>query len=200
MRIFAISDLHGDATLARNAAEHAREHDADVVMIAGDISNFGRAFTGVIAPFRDLNVPLLIVSGNHDDPERIARLAAEYDAVHLDGYGVVISGIGFIGTRGLNLGASRQDHEQIHEYLTRAKHYTNTERIVSMTHGHPSGTLMEHLSAHVSGSESIEALIKDLAPAVHICGHVHEAAGLVEEIGTTKLVNVARNPTIIDLE
>lgn len=199
MRIFAISDLHADTRLARAAALEARRHEADVVMIAGDLSRFGAEFSGLIEPFRSLDVPILMLAGNHDDHERVASLAEEYGAIHLDGYGVVIDGIGFVGTRGLNLGGSKQSPESIREYFMRSMRYVPTEKVVSMSHGHPSGTMMETLSPFVTGSETIEELIRTTSPTIHICGHVHEGAGLVETIGTTKVINVARNPTIIDL-
>ena len=199
MRIFAISDLHADQRLANTAAREAARHKAGIVMIAGDLSAFGAEFTGIIEPFAALGVPLLIVGGNHDEYERVRALAERYGAIHLDGYGVVIEGIGFAGTRGLTIGRSRQSPHEIRESFLRAAHYARAERIVSMTHTHPTGTLMEHLSPFVRGSETIETLIRDVEPVVHICGHVHEGAGLVERIKETNVINVARRPTIIDL-
>ena len=199
MRIFAISDLHADQRLATIAAREAARHEAEIVMIAGDLSAFGAEFTGIIQPFTSLGVPILMVGGNHDEYERVRSLAAAYGAIHLDGYGVVIGGVGFIGTRGLNLGVSKQNADEIRESFLRAAHYARAEHVVSMTHGHPSGTLMEQLSPFVSGSETIETLIREVEPTVHICGHVHEGAGLIERVGTSKVINVARSPTIIDL-
>jgi uncharacterized protein len=199
MRIFAISDLHADESLARTAAREATRHGADIIMIAGDLSAFGREFSGIIAPFTTIGVPILMVGGNHDDHERVRELAEAYAAIHLDGYGIVIDGVGFIGTRGLTMGRSKQSDHQMRESFLRAARYARAERIVSMTHTHPTGTLMEHLSMFVQGSETIESLIRDVEPSIHVCGHVHEGAGLIETMGTTKIVNVARTPTIIDL-
>ena len=199
MRIFAISDLHADRNLARIGAEQASLHGADLVMLAGDLSLFGSEFEGIIAPFTELNVPILLLGGNHDDHERVAELAASYGAVHLDGYGVVIGGVGFIGTRGITLGGSRQTPEEMRDSLLTAARYARAERIVMMTHGHPSGTLMSQLSSYVRGSETIEELIHTIEPSLHVCGHVHEGAGLIESIGQTKVVNVSRIPTLIDL-
>lgn len=199
MRIFAISDLHGDAELSSAAAQNARRQGAEAVLIAGDLSRFGAEFEGVIAPFSDLGVPVLFVGGNHDDHDRMDALARAYGAVHLDGYGLVIGGIGFIGTRGLNIGADRQSGDEITDSLERAARYAQAETLVSMTHGHPSGTHMASLSRYVRPSGTIETVIRSLKPAVHLCGHVHEGAGLVETIDATKVVNVSHTPTIIDI-
>lgn len=192
MRIFAISDLHGDHELSSAAARIADEESADVVLLAGDLSSFGREFSGVVAPFAALGKPVLLIGGNHDDPERIGELAAEYGAIHLEGYGIVIDEVGFIGSRGFG-------RSSVEEGLRRAARYARAEHLVSMTHVHPSGVPMADLSFYVSGSPTIERLIRELGPDIHVCGHVHEGAGLVEELEGTKIVNVSGTPTIIDI-
>ena len=199
MRILAISDLHGDSDLSAAAARVAAEQDADVVMLAGDLSSFGREFEGIVAPFAALGKPVLLVGGNHDDPDRIEDLAAEYGAIHLEGYGAIVDGVGFIGSRGFRFGRFRHDTASVEASMRRAARYARAERLVSMTHVHPSGTEMSGLSVYVQGSETIERLIRELKPSVHVCGHVHEGAGLVEELGETKVVNVSGTPTIIDI-
>lgn len=199
MKLLAISDLHGDADLARFAANTGSEEQVDAVLIAGDLSMMGREFTGVIAPFTELSVPIMLIGGNHDDNERVRRLAETYDAIHLDGYGVIIDGVGFIGTRGVTIGTSRQSEEEITEALERAARYAQAETLVSMTHGHPAGIPMGSLSSFVHPSKTIESVIRTLEPTVHLCGHLHEGAGLVERIGKTHVVNTAMTPMIIGM-
>jgi Icc-related predicted phosphoesterase len=61
---------------------------------------------------------------------------------------------------------------------------------------HPAGTKSEF--SGISGSKGITKAIKEFSPDIAIFGHIHEAGGLIEKIGKTKLINVARTPTIFE--
>jgi Icc-related predicted phosphoesterase len=66
---------------------------------------------------------------------------------------------------------------------------------IMVTHMHPSETIFEY--SGWAGSEGITKAIKELKPKIVICGHVHEAGGMQDKIGKTKIFNVAGVPTII---
>ena len=58
---------------------------------------------------------------------------------------------------------------------------------------------MEKLSQIVPGSNAVRDAIKKFQPDIAIFGHVHEAEGLEEKVGKTKLINVGRKGKIIEL-
>jgi len=58
---------------------------------------------------------------------------------------------------------------------------------------------MEKFSRFVAGSEGVKKAIDLLKPDIAICGHVHEAEGIEERIGSTKLINVGKSGKIIEL-
>jgi Icc-related predicted phosphoesterase len=66
-----------------------------------------------------------------------------------------------------------------------------------ITHMHPSESLSEF--SGFPGSKSINKAIKEFKPDILIHGHIHEAAGVEEIIGKTKVINVGRDGTIIEI-
>jgi Icc-related predicted phosphoesterase len=57
--------------------------------------------------------------------------------------------------------------------------------------------MMEKFSKMVPGSEGVRKAIELLKPDILLCSHVHEAEGLEEKIGKTKVINVGKAGKII---
>ena len=85
--------------------------EADVLVVAGDLTNFGR--TEEMEPLVNilvrLRIPIIAVLGNHDyecgkEAERMHMMTSEGIKV-LDGTGYERDGVGFAGTKGF-IGAS----------------------------------------------------------------------------------------------
>lgn len=73
-RIAFSGDWHASVTHAVSAIQHAKDHGADVVVHVGD---FGYTFRPsfictVVDELVDLDIPLLFVEGNHDDPSALS--------------------------------------------------------------------------------------------------------------------------------
>ena len=49
------------------------------------------------------------------------------------------------------------------------------------------------------GSKGIRKAIDELQPDLHLCGHIHESAGIEEVIDKTRVVNVGRSGRIFEL-
>lgn len=115
MRIAATADLH--FTPERYASIEPRmrkvRDEADVLVIAGDLTNYGK--TSEIEPLINvllrLGLPIVAVLGNHDhengqQEELITILRAS--GIHvLDGTGYERDGVGFAGTKGFVGGFGR---------------------------------------------------------------------------------------------
>ena len=71
------------------------------------------------------------------------------------------------------------------------------EKKIMLTHEHPSGSKSE-LSG-IKGSESIKKAIERFKPDILLNGHIHEAAGMEETIGSTRVINVGREGKIIEI-
>src|SRR5499427_7169256 len=115
MRLAATADLHftpqGYDRL-REPLAHARE-EADVLVIAGDLTNYGRPeeMHSLLNALVRLRVPIVAVLGNHDyesgqEQELIKMMTAEGIKV-LDGSSYERDGVGFAGTKGFIGGFGR---------------------------------------------------------------------------------------------
>jgi uncharacterized protein len=115
MRIAATADLHfapQSAMVLRDQLDKVR-NDADLLIIAGDLTNYGR--TAEMEPLLNtmvrLRVPIVAVLGNHDyeseqSTELIRMMTAEGIKV-LDGSAYERDGVGFAGTKGFVGGFGR---------------------------------------------------------------------------------------------
>ena len=115
MRIAATADLHYSApSWSALKDQFARVRDeADVLVVAGDLTNFGRPeeMEPLVNLLLRLRLPTIAVLGNHDyecgkEAELIRMLSSEGIKV-LDGTGYERDGVGFAGTKGFVGGFGR---------------------------------------------------------------------------------------------
>jgi len=66
-----------------------------------------------------------------------------------------------------------------------------------VTHMHAKGTSSE--ASGVEGSSGIRKAIGKFKPDFLIHSHIHEAEGLEEKIGKTRVINVGRKGKIIEI-
>ena len=115
MRIAAIADLHFSPQSydrIREAMQRVRD-DADILVIAGDLTNYGKPeeMESLLNAMVRLRIPIVAVLGNHDyesgkQDELMKMMAAEGIKI-LDGTGYERDGVGFAGTKGFLGGFGR---------------------------------------------------------------------------------------------
>jgi len=199
MRILAAADIHGDTELAKRLADQASAENVDLVVLAGDIFHNDLETKNILGPFVNKNKKIVLVPGNHESVSTAEFVSKQYDAVNLHGYGIKDSEVGFFGCSAVDWGHNLSD-EDIEEMLQRSHDYIkDAKKRIMVTHVHPANTIMEGFSSFVHGSKSVEKMIKKLQPDIFICGHVHEASGIEEKIGNTRVINVSRIGRILDL-
>jgi uncharacterized protein len=115
MRIAATADLHftpQSYSVLQDQFAKVRD-EADVLILAGDLTNFGKTteVEPLIGALIRLQVPIVAVLGNHDyesgQQEQIARMLTAEGIKVLDGSGYEKDGIGFAGTKGFVGGFGR---------------------------------------------------------------------------------------------
>jgi len=187
MRIFAISDPHGNYSAIRPLLEKAGKVDA--VMIAGDLTNFGP-----VEKAHDLidifDSEIMAVPGNCD-PAEILEVLENSPAINLHNRSMTFDGVTFVGIGGSNPTPFCTPFEieecDIGKGLeeTMAKAQTGENPVVLLTHAPPHGTLDMVGDAHVGCKSIADYLGKvDLI----VCGHIHEARG-TETVDGTVVVN-----------
>jgi len=115
MRVAATADLH--FTPARFTALHDQlnrvRDEADVFVLAGDLTNFGRPeeMEPLLNVLVRLRLPVIAVLGNHDyESDRqveLMRMLSQEGIKVLDGSAYERDGVGFAGTKGFVGGFGR---------------------------------------------------------------------------------------------
>ncbi len=198
VKIFAAGDFHGDNKIASDLADKAKKEGADIIILNGDITEENSP-NSIVGKFHKLDKQLFLVPGNHDYliTEFLAKF---YDAKNIHKKCVLYKDIGIVGCSSLNIGIHQMSEDEIfNNIVENFKKIKNARKKILITHVHPAGTDMEKFSDFVPGSKGLRRAIEEVKPDIVICGHVHEAEGLEEEIGNTKIINVGKQGKFIDL-
>ncbi len=192
MKIVSFGDVH---MATRNLARmDAALGDADLVIVSGDLTNFGGPAEArvVLDAVRAAAPRVLALSGNLDKPEVIPFLEAEGVALH--GRGVVIDGVGIFGCGGSNITPFKTPTEltedEIHATLTRGYAAVRGVRpLLMVCHTPPYQTKCDRIvGGRAVGSTAARRFIEEVRPDVCLSGHIHESAA-VDAIGPTTIVN-----------
>jgi putative phosphoesterase len=196
-RILAASDIHGDSKLSKKLAERAKKENVDLVILCGDITGWTDS-KEIIKPFKDKNQKVLIIPGNHDSFATTDFLAQLYGVKNIHGYSVKYDNIGFFGAGGADLGPGIISEKELMQTLKKAySGLKGIEKKIMVTHMHPSGSLSEW--SGIPGSHAITNAIKQFKPDILLHGHIHEASGMEQNIGKTRVINVGREGKIVEI-
>ncbi|MEK6907468.1 MAG: metallophosphoesterase [Nanoarchaeota archaeon] len=202
MKILAAGDLHGDTSAAKALANKAAKEKVDLVVLAGDITGDDDLLPGVISPFLDKNKKVLFVPGNHESMATADFIADFYSITNLHGYSVKYEDVGIFGCSGNNIGINQISEEEIFYLLKKGfEKIKDSKKKVMVTHVHPSNTKMGKFGHPLvrEGSKGIRKAVKQFKPDILICSHVHEASGIEEKLGKTKVINVGKEGKIIEI-
>ncbi|MBI2507863.1 metallophosphoesterase family protein [Candidatus Woesearchaeota archaeon] len=200
MKIFAASDIHGDINLAKSLAEKAEKAKVDMVLLCGDLTLQESSTEGIISPFKEKGLKVGIIPGNHESTATSNFLIERYKLVNLHGYSYYMDRVGMFGCGSANIGMFQLSEEEIFDFLEKGHNYVrDKQKKVMVTHVHPSGSLIEKFTKFFPGSMSVRKAIEKFQPDLALCGHVHEAEGIEEKIGNTRLINVGRQGKIIEI-
>ena len=188
MDILAISDVHGRVgNISAISKELAK---ADLVLIAGDITNFGsgKQAKQVISEIQKYNSNILAVPGNCDPPSVDKYLTSKNFSLHCNC--VDLDGIKFVGLGG-SIPAGSSDGEENFSISLAAleKQLSPGDKSILVTHQPAHGTKVDSVdgSRH-SGSMAIRDFIIKNQPILAVSGHIHEAIG-TDTMGETTLIN-----------
>jgi Icc-related predicted phosphoesterase len=115
LRVAAVGDLHvGEAHDRPHRELFDRVHeDADVLVLCGDLTNFGkvREVEILLEDLRGCQIPMVGVLGNHEHecghPEEVTRMLCDAGVKMLTGQAYEIEGVGFAGGKGFIGGFGR---------------------------------------------------------------------------------------------
>ena len=128
MRVAAIGDLHVQEDSVAPYREMFAEisASADVLVLCGDLTNFGRTREAEILAedIKSCSIPVLGVLGNHDyecgQPEKVCEILHSAGMKVLDEQAVEIDGVGFAGVKGFMGGYGRGELAPFGEPIAKA--------------------------------------------------------------------------------
>lgn len=202
LKILAIGDLHGDSRQASRLAKKAKREHVDLVILSGDLTWAESNLDYLVGPFAKREIETLIIPGNHETLATANFLEKIYspNVKNIHGKGLKEKGIGIFGAGGANIGIFQLSEPEIYSALKKGFEKVKDAKLKLMvTHVHPSESLTSKLSTCVPGSEGVRKAIERFKPDIAICSHVHEAEGIEEKIGKTKVFCVGSRGKIIEI-
>jgi len=200
MKILASGDIHGDTRLAERLAEKAEKEKVDLVVLCGDLTQFEMETSGIVGPFVKKKQKVVLIPGNHETMATADFLAQRYGATNLHGYSIKSGDVGLFGCGGANIGINQLTEKEIYDLLKKGNEYLkDTTKKIMVTHVHPTGTHMEKFTSFFPGSTGVKRAIDTFKPDIMLCSHVHEAEGIEEMVGNTRVINVGKAGKIIEL-
>lgn len=185
MKFVAISDTHGQH-------HQLTLPSGDVLIHAGDIIMNGSA--AAVLDFLDWFTRQgfkhkIFIAGNHDfyfEKSTAAEIAAIIpgNVVYLNDSGVTINDIYLWGSPispwFFNWAFNRRRGDAIQAHWNLIPPHTN----ILITHGPAVDKSDSTISGRHVGCSNLADRVNAIKPAVHICGHIHEAYGELEHDGT----------------
>lgn len=189
--------------------------DADILLLAGDLTNFGKLeeMTSLLNALVRLRIPIVAVLGNHDyesgHQEELMKMMTAEGIKVLDGNSYERDGIGFAGAKGFYGGFGRGaltafGEPQVKAFvqagidetmkLERALSQLRTEKRVVITHYSPvkdtvAGEPMEIYP--YLGSSRMAEVIDRFGAVMAVHGHAHHGSAEGKTTGGIPVYNVA---------
>jgi len=198
-KILAIGDIHGDTGLVKRLAEKAVKENVDLVILAGDLTFAEQSTKNLIGPFIKAKKQVLLIPGNHESNATIDFLTEMYpNTKNIHGYSIKKDNLGIFGAGAADVGINMIKDSEIFDLLKKGHEYIkNSEKKIMVTHMHPQGSKAEF--SGFPGSKAVRKAIKEFQPNILITAHIHEAAGMEEQMGKTKVINVSRKEKIFEI-
>lgn len=193
LRILAAADLHGDVDIAKRLSAKGLKEKVDLVVLAGDIYGYAEGEPGILELFRKAGQKVLFVPGNCDFDEEHERLRKMGKSIH--NYYVTYGDVGIAGIGSPNWKLSLDDGDlvAIRNNFERMK----PKKRILVSHLHAAGTMAEF--SGIAGEEILRDAVKEFKPNLLISAHIHEAEGIEDRIGKTRVVQVGRRGKIIEV-
>ncbi|MBU2487807.1 MAG: metallophosphoesterase family protein [Proteobacteria bacterium] len=179
MLIYAVADIHGKPGRLGLVARKVAEARPDCILAAGDLcARFSGDPDAVVRALDGLGVPVLAVRGNSDPRDLARRLSASAHVRALGGRRLTVAGADFAGLDGtVPLPFANRVGWREAGTLRAARDLVDPDCAL-VVHAPPRGCRDRVAGRFASGSRGLAELVAGQRPALVVCGHVHEDAGI----------------------
>ncbi|MDP2925301.1 MAG: metallophosphoesterase [Nanoarchaeota archaeon] len=195
-KILAAGDFHGDSSVSKKLAEKAYKEKVDLVILTGDITSPIET-KNLLKPFIEKGERVVFVPGNWDSSETIEFLSQLYGIKNIGDRYARYEDVGIFGIGSPDWQMELNEKKAYEKLKKDFEKIKDLEKKILVSHLHAAGTKSE-LSG-VPGSPILRKAIERFKPDIFLSGHIHEAEGLSEMIGKTRVISVGRKGTIIEI-
>ena len=188
MKILAFTDLHGDLKRLGHLMNLIKLKKPDLLICAGDISWFGAKINPVMKKLDSINIPILIIPGNHESEEEIEDLAKKHkNLIDINKKIVEINNFQFFG---FGSGGFSQKNIEFEKQFEKIKSkIKDNNKFIFVSHQPPYQTNLDKIQDEHVGSKSIRKFIEFTNPILVISGHIHESEHSEDKIKKSRLIN-----------
>jgi uncharacterized protein len=196
-RALIFSDIHTDG----RALEKLMDMEADYYFCAGDLVSWQRGLDQMAEILKRRAGQVYVLPGNHETEQDIVEFCDRHGFINFHGAtlevaGVQIAGLGYSGPTPFNTPGEYSEAEM----AARLGKFARLKPLVLICHAPPLDTKLDrvHEGLH-AGSRAVREFIEKYQPRDFFCGHIHEAEGVVEQIGGTRAQNVGKRGYVLEL-
>ncbi len=142
-----------------------------------------------------------VLPGNHESGADIAAFCARHGFIDFHGgtleiAGVRIAGLGYSSPTPFDTPGEYTEEEMAAQLAK----FDQFKPQVMVCHAPPLDTPLDriHEGLH-AGSRAIREFIERVQPAHFFCGHIHEAEGVVVQMGSTRAMNVGKKGFLLEV-
>jgi hypothetical protein len=198
MKLLIFSDIHGDI----NALKNLMNIEADAYFAAGDLVNWGRGLDEMGPILAQHAANMYVLPGNHESESEIARFCEDFGLQNFHGRtrsvgNYQIARLGYSNPTPFDTPGEYSEKE----LAERLSPFAELTPLILICHCPPKATPLDRVRDGVHfGSTAVKDFIQKHQPPYFFCGHIHEAAGVVTELGVTRARNVGKKGYLLTVE
>ena len=182
MKVYTVADIHGAQYRMNIILDHIKEYKPDLVVICGDITDFGPPDLALNL-LNQIPVETLAVRGNCD-PLEVNQAIDDSNATNarlqkIEKKGVTLVGCDFIG---------KVHHPTLDDETRAFLQKTVDQKSVLISHIPPFELQDMVFMGRHGGNKDIRSIVDTNHPRLVLCGHIHENPGVMYH-DTTTVVN-----------
>jgi Icc-related predicted phosphoesterase len=196
-RLLVFSDIHNDS----RALERLMAIEAEYYFAAGDLVSWGRGLNQMGEIMKARAGRVYVLPGNHESESDIAAFCSRFGFVNFHGGtlnvgGTHVAGLGYSSPTPFDTPGEYSETEM----AQRLAKFEELNPLVMVCHSPPLDTTLDrvHEGLH-AGSRAVREFIEKNQPAHFFCGHIHEAEGVVEQMGRTRAMNVGKKGYLLEV-
>ncbi|MHA1382551.1 MAG: metallophosphoesterase family protein [Candidatus Helarchaeota archaeon] len=198
MRILAFSDFHGLFGFKNHFIDVKQKlglYKPDILLLCGDLQDRG-SMKLIENRLENLEFsPILFVWGNSEEQLNVGYGLKNAINIHLKIK--KINNIHFAGLGGDEYDVKR-DIALIRKMI--AEKYSEIERLIIISHVPPLNTVDLCNDGRNVGVKEYRNLILEFKPILVVCGHIHEEAQKMVQIGSTMVYNIGPKGVLFNIE